>query len=250
MNIRFIGVVVLTACLAFWLPTARAQSLGNVGLYPGDTGMHGTGGFTNGGGAATSGFAFQVTTPIEVTALGSYIFPSDPPGSTATPGQRFIIGIYQYGAGSPPPPLVSVSIGYPDTVPTITLSTNVAFMYASVTPTLLVPGITYEVSEAETAGINSPLVYVAPQPGFAPGPEITGVLPVSGANGGFPGASGYSANLGNPGDNFYFGPDFFYMPAIEAVPEPASWIAASLAGLMLIVQIVRARRFSKCDVNK
>ena len=29
------------------------------------------------------------------------------------------------------------------------------------------------------------------------------------------------------------------------VPEPTTWVGASLAGLMLIVQIVRARAFSK-----
>lgn len=37
---------------------------------------------------------------------------------------------------------------------------------------------------------------------------------------------------------------------IDVVPEPSTWLAAILAGLMLIVQIARARSFSKQQVKR
>jgi hypothetical protein len=114
--------------------------------------------------------------------------------------------------------------------------------FTPITPVALAPGTYWLTVAPDNAGQNSTYILATN------GANAVGMPPGNDGNSYFSSTSGpvVFEPVGTGA-----GPDFSMgVTGIEAVPEPATWIGASLAGLTLIVQIAKARSFSKRNVNR
>jgi PEP-CTERM motif len=206
----------LIAAVAILSTAAKADVLA---FTPSDTGTLGDGGSIAGWGWApnslTIDYRFQVTAPINVTALAYYSLPEA--GFQLNRGE--IVSIYQ--AGSDPSILGTLLASATVTPAGLVqhVSTNVDFFYTSIAPLELAPGAIYQITEA--ASDRSTFFY------------STTASP----------APGISLVTSNPNAPISFGGDFFFN---AAVPEPSTWamLLLGFAGLGFMAY----RRKSKLEL--
>lgn len=181
---------------------------------------HATGGGYGNPAGYDWGYAFQVTTPISVSAL-AYYEDSDPAPLQST----HTVGIWI--DGQPSTPLATATVHPGSSIITISGSPNHYFYYTSITPVVLNTGTTYVVAGSPGSGDT---MYVTPA--FTSGAEIAYIEGRYGyGQGGYAGSAySYAA----------FGGNFLYEPASAPVPLPASlWLFVS--GLVALTLRRRAR---------
>jgi hypothetical protein len=119
---------------------------------------------------------------------------------------------------------------------------NTFTFFTPIAPVILAPGTYWLTVAPDNASQNSSYILATI------GTNAVGMPPGNDGNSYFSSTSGpvFFEPVGTGA-----GPDFSMgVIGIEAVPESSTWIGASLAGLMLIVQIAKARSFSKRNVRR
>ena len=216
INYRMCVPAILALCCGFTPLSSSAQKLA---FIPSDTGSLGDGGTVAGWGYALSiqqDYIFQVTTPIQVTALAYYYFPGgalpfcvivNPLANC--PVRVSIETVNPTNLDEPGTIIASTSVSLSDPVDHV--STNVDFYHSGIASVTLSPGIDYQMRQAGSGRIT---FY---QSKYSLSPEIAATQSAA-----------------------YFGGNFYFT---SAVPEPASY-ASLLLGISVMASTFFLRRRS------
>ena len=196
----------LAMLAAAWTAGAQTSSEAILGYY-----ANATAGLFFGG---TAGWTFQVTAPITVTELGCLadFFPNNPAAA------QLEVGLWN-----------SSGLLLASTFITLGSSNINQFLYESVTPHDLNPGITYSIGVYSSGGTCTlDIATPARNNGYVTtSPDILSLASAEGTG-------GFAVPTGGADDNVpnsaFLGPNFLYSGGI---PEPSSGVLLALGGLLL-----------------
>lgn len=202
----------LTALVTIALPVSVLAS--SLALTPADSGTMGQAEPGGGWGIhiPTLSFVFQVSTPIDVTALGYYFYTDNPLGGEFGVDSTHSLTLTRWNGVSLDAPLASTNVALGS--PVFQSSINHRFSYANIAPVALTLGNTYVLSA--TGSDVGDFFYQTSN--YGPAPEIVFIESLHGSS---------TPTGGTNAASNCFGPDLFYTPT---VPEPSPRLNITFSG--------------------
>ena len=214
----------LTALITIALPVSVWAS--TLALTPADSGTMGgaDAGGSWGNWSPTISFVFQVSTPIDVTALGYYFHTENPLGGGSGEDSTHSLALARWNGVSLDAPLASTIVGLGSSV--FQSSLNHSFAYENVAPVALTLGNTYMLSAAGSD--IGDFFYLTSN--YGPAPEIVFIEWLWGTS---------TPTGGTNAASYYFGPDLFYTPTI---PEPSTCATLAIGVGVLAIRLGRRKK--------